>query len=677
MKKWLASGLSVLCVVFLFIITPFAEETASGSSLQSFWDAETLDEQLKTLDSYAQERKDELETGGWGNNLTIAAAPGLPDDLIPDDWEEFSYTTEESFPDYMLGHPFVVLYCEDDSRVSLDGDLMARLPEEMRAESMESAEYAMIIRWTLVESDYQYIPPATSYHRDYTAYAVNLKTGERTIFWTQRNGAKSSGQWGHLDGDLLTQEELWKILRPQFLPVLRYEEPDGSALLFVSTGNKCFLNGYEGELTDLIIPTEVDGHKVTGIETSFSGCSGISRVTIEDGTTTLPENLFGGDYQKKLNIACCYVPSSLKGGLLESGIRTDTVIYAPEDSYAADVAAREEYEYVPCSDPEEMPQVETVQEGDFTFRIFRDEAGVLSYDGEEKTVSVPETVNGMPVTSLLSSSFYDKAVVETIVIPQSVRRIARSAIYPDSMMNMQVYLPNPETVLEDYSIRELFTSEPVTIHAPEGSTAEEYVKELGSEGMLFEPWGGEEENDEDPDQRALSETLEMAKKVGRQAAEFWEYNDHEEYSWFANAAEYNYGSPEAVAILRLTKAQYDTLALLMAGEKNVARVFATIVNTQWNLPYAAASAKTAQEGTFKPSADSSCLIAVAAYRKDLVLVTLQGDGSAQAALVCSTPEVVRNLSADYINSIALQYGVSGECTVYDREMLEDMDLSED
>lgn len=107
----------------------------------------------------------------------------------------------------------------------------------------------------------------------------------------------------------------------------------------------------------------------------------------------------------------------------------------------------------------------------------------------------------------------------------------------------------------------------------------------------------------------------------------------------------------------------------MGGKDDVARVFATIVNTQWNLPYAKASARMVQSDIFSPSSDGSCMIVVIAYSNDLVLVTLSGDGSAHAALICSSPEVTRNMTVDYINGIAAQYGVSGECTIYEKGFL--------
>ena len=50
-------------------------------------------------------------------------------------------------------------------------------------------------------SGYQYIPPATSSHRDYYGLVVDLRTGEATRFWSQRNSARKSGKRNELNGD--------------------------------------------------------------------------------------------------------------------------------------------------------------------------------------------------------------------------------------------------------------------------------------------------------------------------------------------------------------------------------------------------------------------------------------------------------------------------------------------
>lgn len=670
MKKSILLIAACLISILSFGTVSSADSLFEESSLLE--NAESFDRQLAVLGSIAADYAEELEAGSWDVSLTKSAASGLPEELASDDWESYPYTTVESFPEYMKGHKFFVLYCPEGGSASLAGDLMARFPEDMRADSMDTAEYAMILRWQKTESGYNYIPPATSCHRDYTAYTVNLKTGERTVFWTERNSAKSSGQWGHLDGDLFSQEELWKLLRPQILPVITLPLPDGSALSFISTGKNCFLYSYEGDVTDLRIPAEAEGHPVTGIEATFTGCRKLSRVIVEEGFKSLPERLFNTDY-RMVNIACCYLPSTLQGGLMESGLGKDTVIYAPEGSYAADVAVREGYEWAACDNPDEMPEVELIQEGNLTFRLYGEEAALLSCEGGEDTVAIPEKVKGLPVTSVLSCSLYDKDEVSTVLMPGSVRYIAENAIYPDSGISLDVYLPRADVLLDEGSVQAPFSSSPVTLYAPEGSTAQAYAADYNSdsyyESLLFEAWGGEAEDDMEPDERSLADALEAARNLGLGAADFWNSCDQQEYARFGQAAQYDFGKPDMAAVLRLTQEQYDSLSLLMGGPENVARVFATIVNTQWDLAYAKASAETVRSESCKPASDGSCAIVVLAYSSDLVLVTLESSGSAHAALLCSSPSIANSLTAAYVKSIAEQYGISAGCEVYGRDSM--------
>lgn len=734
-----------------------AETLGEGRSL--LLNAESFGEQLAIIDRLATDNAAELESGGWENDLTANVAPGLPDGLIPEDWDAYVYTEAEGLPEEMRGHKFIALYCYESSEPEIAGDLLARFPADMRAVSLEEAEYALIVHVYRVESGYKYIPAATSYHCDHAAYAVNLETGESVRFWTYRSGAKGSGKMSELSGKALSQQNLWKELRSQFLGELTYTQADGTVLAFGVTGENCYLKGYEGELTTLDVPAEVEGHTVTEIaencfsgnktlksvvlneglqrisdkafdscdmlenvvlpstleqigEEAFSGCSKLrqiafpdslralgemsfwgarslesvalpgtienigygvfmygeklSRVVVGEGITSLSDNLF----DECPNVACYYFPSSLTSGLDENIVK-DAVIYAPADSCALAWAAENGYECVACASPDDMPPVEYITEGDFEYRVFRGEAALSAYLGSDENVVVPESAGGVPVTRVLSHAVYNLDVVKSITLPQSVRKIDEGAIYAvDKSMPFDLYIPNPETSFDKSSVgRYGYQSKtPVTLHAPEGSLAQRYVTDMSSEKLAFEPWG----EGIDPDARSLSDALAMAAQVQQSVATFWETCDQTEYASLKRIPGYDMTSPEAAAMLRVTQAQFDDLTLLMGGTGNVAASFASIVNTQFNLPYAKAAAKTAQTAKLDPVADGSCAFVVLCYRTDIVLVALSGDGDAQAALVCSSPEIIKGMSADYVNGIAAQYGVTGECAVYGADALTDL-----
>lgn len=168
----------------------------------------------------------------------------------------------------------------------------------------------------------------------------------------------------------------------------------------------------------------------------------------------------------------------------------------------------------------------------------------------------------------------------------------------------------------------------------------------------------------DPNARSLSDALALAGQLQESVAAFWEKCDQKEYAWLGRVPGYDMSAPEAAAVLRVPQKQFDDLTLLLGSQDTPAVAFAAVVNTQFNLPYANAAAKTAQTAKLDPVADGSCALVVLCYRTDIVFVTLNGNGSAQAALICSAPEVTLSMTPEYVNKIAAQYGVTGECTVY-------------
>ncbi len=363
--------------------------------------ADSFDAQLALLDKIAVENSAELANGYWDIGLTVNAAPGFPAGIIPDDWEKMVYTETDSLPEVMRGHKFIALHCAGNWQPELAGDLLARFPAAMRAASLEEAEYALIVHYHYVPSGYKYIPSASSSHCDYEAYAVNLKTGETTRFWTERSFAKHSGKAGQLNGELFSQRQIWIRLRRQIYAEMRQTQADGTVLIFGKTCDYCFLKGFEGELTTLDMPAKVEGQLVTeimdhcfsdnttlttvylpeglrfissqafknctGIKSiqmpdtleyiaweAFMGCSNLARVVLGEGLTELSMSVFEGCN----NLARCYVPASLTSGLSEAKISKKAVIYAPENSYVLQWAAENGYEYVVCNHPDDMPDAE-------------------------------------------------------------------------------------------------------------------------------------------------------------------------------------------------------------------------------------------------------------------------------------------------------------------------------
>lgn len=726
---------AMLALLFIFTTSLSACAETIESRCAALRSAESFDHQLDLLNTLATENAATLEMGGWENDLTVPAAPGLPDSLIPKDWDAYTYTEAKSFPKELRGRKFIALYFPDEKGSFIAGDLLARLPKAMRAASFAEAEYALIVRCHSVPSGYTYTIPASSVHRDYEGYAVNLKTGESTRFWMHRNNAKAGGKLFELNGDLFSQQELWTILRSYFCGELRYMQSDNTVLVFGLTGNNCYLKGFEGELTVLDVPAQVEGHTVTEIaqacfmenetlrtvilhegmmrisnsafnrcnalesvklpdtlerigENSFRDCSQLQQielpgsiktvqdnllsfcstlgcVVVEEGITSLSGNAFYGSE----NIACVYFPSSLNQGDLS--LTKNAVIYAPEGSNAFHWAIEKGYETVACESPDEMPSVGFISDGDFMFRTFRGEAALSKYLGDSTDVIVPDRAGEFPVTRILGHSIYGIEQVESVTLPQSACTVQAGAVYAIAQgAPVHLYVSNPDTAFEKNAVGRFGCEKiSITIHAPEGSLAQRYVVDTSDEPIEFEPWG----KGINPDARSLQDALTLPAQVQNSVISFMETCDETaEYEWFRQVPSYTLHAPEAVAVLRVTQPQFEDLKLILGGSDRLAASFVNVINRRYNLSYAKAAAITAQEEKFDPVADGSCAFVFLCYQRDILFVTLAGDGNAQAALLCSGPETINDLTTNTINTIAAHYGVKGECTVYKADALKDL-----
>ncbi|MDI9521010.1 MAG: leucine-rich repeat domain-containing protein [Bacillota bacterium] len=742
MKKY--QGFLMMLLVCLLVFSGAARADTLEEDIKALHEADSFDAQLALLNKIAVENAAELEVGSWDNDLNADAAPGLPEMLNPKHWDK---VYADYLPEAVKGHKFIALYYRDGvPEPEIAGNFLARFPSAMRAKSLVEAEYTLIVRHQYVPSGYEYRPAATSYHSDYSAYVVDMKSGEVTRLWGRRNKAKLVGKIGDLNGEEFSQQEIWNMLRSYLFIEPRHTQADGTVLLFGINGENCYLKGFEGRLTVLDLPARVDGYNVTEIcghcfernndlttvilpeglkhimDDAFSECSNLQSIELPNTLETIGERAFSHDKQlqrivlpdslvsirnnaffgcDKLarlvlgsglttlqetglwtcrSLACCYVPASLTINLSDAGINEYTVIYAPEGSYALEWAAENGYRHVVCDHPDNMPDAEYITQEDFEFCVFNGEATLCCYTGKDALVTIPETAGGAPVTRIMYGAFFDAENLESLWLPKSVKTVDEYGVplYHDGQIH--AYIPGMETNLRNDSIKNGHKTGTLILHAPEGSLAQRYVTEKNSKKLLFEAWdgGGDDSGtgsvsdgsavpglSSAPDASSIADALKLAKKVQQNVVSFWKTCDRKEYAWLERVPGYDISKPEAAGVLRITQTQFDELALLLGGKDGVAAAFATIVNTQFSQPYAKAAEKTAQSDLLSPASDGSCAIVVLAYQTDIVLAVLQGDGSAQAALICSTPKIIQTLSPESILKIAADFGITeGECAVY-------------
>ena len=238
---------------------------------------------------------------------------------------------------------------------------------------------------------------------------------------------------------------------------------------------------------------------------AFYYCNKLTSVVFGEGMRRFPEGYF---MDREGNVEYVYLPRSLTEGPYIGDMYEHVVVYAPEGSHALKWAENNGYETVACEDPAEMPEVRYVKAGYMDFRIINNEAELEYYDASEvpdgdeddpdeededddedqedrrSRVTIPGEVSGYPVTALLSNAFDHTAYdVRIIVLPASVRWIKHQAIefsgWYNSDMKAELYIPNPETVLDSYSVSITMDKwNSMTFFAPAGSPAEAYVRKM-------------------------------------------------------------------------------------------------------------------------------------------------------------------------------------------------------
>lgn len=82
--------------------------------------------------------------------------------------------------------------------------------------------------------------------------------------------------------------------------------------------------------------------------------------------------------------------------------------------------------------------------GDYTIDEYEEHVSVVTYNGSDEEVKIPEQLNGKPVYTIEDSAFYGNLNVKKIVIPKHVIRVGHQAFIgclelkeitiPDSML---------------------------------------------------------------------------------------------------------------------------------------------------------------------------------------------------------------------------------------------------
>ena len=65
--------------------------------------------------------------------------------------------------------------------------------------------------------------------------------------------------------------------------------------------------------------------------------------------------------------------------------------------------------------------------GDYRYTVENDEVTITKYIGNDAEVSIPESINGMPVRAIGTSAFLNRDKMRSVTVPDSVVRIGSLA----------------------------------------------------------------------------------------------------------------------------------------------------------------------------------------------------------------------------------------------------------
>lgn len=128
--------------------------------------------------------------------------------------------------------------------------------------------------------------------------------------------------------------------------------------------------------------------------------------------------------EKTGRLICVYLPAGMTtvtGSALNFGC--NVIIYTPENSAAARWAADNNFRWVACSNPDDMPHPEYFTNESYEYALVESEIYIRKYLGNEAYVAVPESIDGHPVTTVMEDAFADNDDLRVLVLPESVTRL--------------------------------------------------------------------------------------------------------------------------------------------------------------------------------------------------------------------------------------------------------------
>ncbi len=197
---------------------------------------------------------------------------------------------------------------------------------------------------------------------------------------------------------------------------------------------------YAGEATELVIPSEIDGHKVTSIgEWSFEGSDTLKSVKIPNSVIEIGEFAF----VNCVELEKVEIPSSIIYIGYEA-VNSCDIYYGGTNS---------QWEKIETQLPEKVSihcKDELYTDSGFGYLVENDNVAITSYKGDNKEIVIPSQIDGYDVTNIGNFAFDSCDTLTSVTIPNSVKTIGAYAFsWCDALKS--VIIPNSVTNIESFA----------------------------------------------------------------------------------------------------------------------------------------------------------------------------------------------------------------------------------
>ena len=217
-----------------------------------------------------------------------------------------------------------------------------------------------------------------------------------TVYYLPGPNSPLTGSWGAVLGGCATA---W------WLPFTYTTNQDHTTLT---------ITGYSGPGGAVVIPSSINGHPVTGIaDWTFNTVSNVYSATLPNSITNMGSQTF----RNCSSLVEIYFQGNAPVVTVASGntfpnSSIATVYYLPETTGWGPT-------FNDCPTALWVPFTYTVNPNNTV--------AITGYTGLGGTVTIPGTINGLPVTSLGGNAFYKCSVLSAVVIPDSVTNLETGA----------------------------------------------------------------------------------------------------------------------------------------------------------------------------------------------------------------------------------------------------------